>query len=226
MNLGVLFSGGKDSSYAIYKAMKHENVTCLISLLSKNEASYMFHTPNITLTKLQAKAMNIPLLQQITEGKKEEELKDLTLAIKKAKKDFNIDGIVTGAVGSIYQASRIQSICNELNLWCFNPLWLMDQIDLLRELLTLQFQVIISGVFAFPFNQNWLGREISNETIHELITFQKKYQINPAGEGGEIETTVLNAPFFAKRIEIQEYESHIEDYSGIFRIKKARLVEK
>jgi ABC transporter with metal-binding/Fe-S-binding domain ATP-binding protein len=226
MNLGVLFSGGKDSSYALYKAMKHDKITCLISLLSKNDESYMFHTPNITLTNLQAEAMKIPLIQQTTAGEKEKELEDLTNAIKTAKNDFNIEGIVTGAVGSIYQAARIQSICKSLDLWCFNPLWMMDQVDLLKRVFELRFQVIISGVFAYPFDKNWLGREINTETINDLITLQKKFQINPAGEGGELETTVLDAPFFKKRIEIEDFDVIIEEYSGRYQIKKARLVEK
>ena len=226
MKLGVLFSGGKDSTYALFKAMEKEQVVCLIVLLSKNEASYMFHTPNINLTELQAKAIGLPLIQQLTEGRKEEELEDLKEAIKRAKETFEIKGVVTGAIESVYQAERIQKICNELDLWCFNPLWRKDQADLLEEIVQLGFKVIISGVFAYPFDEKWLGREIDKATIRELINLQEKYQINPAGEGGEIETTVLDALFFKKRIEIVEFETQAEEYSGIFRIKTARLVEK
>jgi hypothetical protein len=47
VKLGVLFSGGKDSVFACYRAMQKENVACLITLVSENEDSYMFHTPNI-----------------------------------------------------------------------------------------------------------------------------------------------------------------------------------
>jgi len=226
MKLGVLFSGGKDSTYALFKAMEKEQVVCLIVLLSKNEASYMFHTPNINLTELQARAIGLPLIQQLTEGRKEEELEDLKEAIKRAKETFEIKGVVTGAIESVYQAERIQKICNELDLWCFNPLWRKDQADLLEEIVQLGFKVIISGVFAYPFDEKWLGREIDKATIRELINLQEKYQINPAGEGGEIETTVLDALFFKKRIEIVEFETQAEEYSGIFRIKTARLVEK
>jgi len=226
MRLGVLFSGGKDSTYALYKAMENEQVVCLISLLSENEASYMFHTPNITLTELQAQAIGIPLLQQITEGKKEVELDDLENAIKRAKEEFQIEGVVTGAVESVYQAERVQIICNELDLWCFNPLWLKNQVELLEEIVTLGFLVIISGVFAYPFDETWLGRKIDGKTITDLVHLQEKYQINPAGEGGELETTVIDAPFFERRIEIVEFEKKMEEYSGIFQIKKARLVVK
>ena len=226
MKLAVLFSGGKDSTYALFKAMQKEEIACLISIISKNKESYMFHTPNINITKLQAEAIGIPLIQKVTEGVKEEELKDLKRAIEEAKKSFNIEGVVTGAVESVYQAERIQRICNDLDLWCFNPLWLRDQEELLRDIIKAGFKVIISGVFAYPMGKNWLGKEIDKKIINELVKLKEKYEISPSGEGGEIETTVLDAPFFKKKIEILDYKIETEENSGVFIIKKARLVKK
>jgi len=111
MRLGVLFSGGKDSTLAMHMAAQKEEVACLITLRSKNPESYMFHTPNIDVTGLQAEALGLPLVSVTTEGQKEAELVDLKLAIDKAKAEFSLDGVVTGAVESVYQASRVQSIC-------------------------------------------------------------------------------------------------------------------
>ncbi len=226
MKLGVLFSGGKDSTYALFKAMEKETIVCLISIFSKNKESYMFHTPNIHITELQARSIGLPLVQKSTEGRKEEELKDLKQAIKEAKETLKIEGVVTGAVESIYQTERIQKICDTLDLQCFNPLWLKNQIELLEEIVESGFEVIISGIFAYPLDKKWLGREIDNQSIKELVLLQEKYHISPSGEGGEIETTVLDAPFFQKRIEIQEFEIQADENSGIFLIKKARLVDK
>ncbi len=225
MKLAVLFSGGKDSTLALERAMKKEEVVCLISLLSKNPESYMFHTPNIGLTKLQAEAIGLPLIQKITDGKKEREVEDLRHAIEEAKRKFGIEGVVTGGVESVYQAERFQRVCDSLDLWCFNPLWLGDQKELLREAAE-KFEVIISGVFAFPLGSEWLGRKIDRRTAEELVKLNEKYQISPAGEGGEFETLVLDAPFFKKRIEILEAEKRFEKNSGVFLVKKAKLVEK
>jgi uncharacterized protein (TIGR00290 family) len=121
--------------------MKTDDVVCLISILSKNPESYMFHTPNISLVRMQAEAAGIPLIEVETEGVKERELYDLEAAICMAKKAHNIDGIVTGAVESVYQSERIQRICSELDLYCFNPLWKKDQEELLREILREGFEV-------------------------------------------------------------------------------------
>jgi len=226
MNLGVLFSGGKDSAYALYMAMEKHHVSCLITLISGNEESYMFHTPNIEITNLQAEAMGLPLVRQTTKGEKEEELEDLKKAIAKAKSAFGIEGVVTGAIESVYQATRVQRICNELSLWCFNPLWKKDQVELLEELVEGGFRVIVSGIFAYPFDESWLGKIMDREMIEELKKLNEKYEINPSGEGGEIETTVLDAPFFEKEIEIVEHEIRAKNYSGVFVIKEAKLVEK
>jgi len=77
MKIAVLFSGGKDSVYALHFAMQQHEIACLISMISKNTESYTFHVPNIHLTKLQAEAMEIPLIQFETEGEKEKELEDM-----------------------------------------------------------------------------------------------------------------------------------------------------
>jgi ABC transporter with metal-binding/Fe-S-binding domain ATP-binding protein len=226
MKLGVLFSGGKDSTFALHRAAEKEEVTCLITLQSKNPESYMFHTPNISLTELQAQALNLPLIVKLTAGKKEAELGDLEVAISEAAKRFRIEGVVTGAVESVYQAERIQRICNNLDLWCFNPLWKSNQKALLEELIEKQFRVVISGIFAYPLDEKWLGKIIDKQVINRLVELQQEFGISPSGEGGEIETTVLDAPMFQKKIEIINSSVDARGNSGVFRINQARLVPK
>ena len=228
MKLGVLFSGGKDSVFACWRAQEKNTVSCLITLLSENPDSYMFHTPNIRHAFLQAEAMNIPQFCQITRGIKEEELTDLEAAIAQARDQYGIQGIVTGAIESVYQAARVQRICQALDLWCFNPLWQTDQVDYMQKLVREGFRVIISGVYAYPFDATWLGAEITEERIMRLADLQKRYQINPSGEGGEIESFVLDGPvpLFQKRIEILRASRTYANYRGQYIIEEMRLVEK
>ncbi|MBI2044312.1 diphthine--ammonia ligase [Candidatus Pacearchaeota archaeon] len=207
MKLGILFSGGKDSTFAAYLTKKYGyEVVCLISIVSENRESFMFHTPSILKTPIQSKAMGIPLIIQKTKGEKETELKDLKEAIEKAKKEFHIEGIVTGAVESIYQASRVQKICDELDLECFNPLWQKDQFELLNNLIKNKFEIMITGVFAYPLDKSWLGRKIDKKFIDEIRKLNEKYKINPAFEGGEAESFVLNCPLFKKRLKVIGFE--------------------
>lgn len=207
MKCAVLFSGGKDSTYAAYLTKKYDyEISCLISIFSENPESYMFHTPSIMKVKKQAEIMNIPIIIQKTKGQKEEELKDLKKAVETAKKDYNIEAVVTGAVKSAYQATRIQKICDVLELECLNPLWQKNQFKLLADLISDEFKVVITGVFAYPLDDSWLGREINEEFINEMTNVYEKYKINPAGEGGEFETFVLNCPLFSRELKIQKKE--------------------
>lgn len=226
MKLGVLFSGGKDSTFALQLAAQKETVECLITVASRNKESFMFHTPNIDVTPLQAEALGLPLVRVETEGVKEVELKDLEAAIAEGKARFDIEGIVTGAVESVYQTSRVQLICNRLGLWQFNPLWKHNQKVLLETLVKENFQVIISGVFAYPLDETWLGRQIDAEVIARLVELEDRYGISPSGEGGEIETTVLDTPMFGQKIEVTDFAVEARGNSGVYVIKKARLVSK
>ncbi|MGV8175948.1 MAG: diphthine--ammonia ligase [Methanothrix sp.] len=226
MKLGVLFSGGKDSVFACRLAMERDEVACLITIVSKNPDSYMFHTPNIRRTDIQAQAMDIPILVWPTEGREEEELSDLAAAISAARDRYGIEGVVTGAIESVYQAARVQRICRDQGLWCCSPLWQTNQIDYLRLLLKEGFLVIISGVYAYPFDESWLGAPLTEELIQKLESLQKRYKINPSGEGGELETFVLDGPIFHKRIEILKASKVYANYRGRLIIEELRLAEK
>ncbi|MDO8467585.1 MAG: diphthine--ammonia ligase [Nanoarchaeota archaeon] len=211
MKLGVLFSGGKDSTYAAWLAKKEGyEIACLITIQSENKDSFMFHTPSILATSVQARAMGISLIIVKTKGEKENELEDLEEAIITAKKKYKIEGIVTGAVESVYQASRIQKICNKIGIECFNPLWQKDQIELLEDLIKNKFEVVITGVAAFPLDKKWLGRKIDNKFVEDIKKLNSEYKINPAGEGGEFESFVLNCPLFKRRLIVKDWKDYGE----------------
>ena len=223
MKLGILFSGGKDSYIAMQMAADSHEISCLLTINSHNQDSWMFHTPAITWTKLQAESLGIPQVVQETEGIQDKELDDLFELIKNAKNKYSIQGIVTGALASTYQSTRIQKICNELGLWCFNPLWQLSQEKLLEKLQTYNIISIITGVAAEPFDESWLGKELDLSTINELLIYSKKYRINPAGEGGEFESLVINAPMFTKKLKIISSQIHYSNFSGRLEIKEAKL---
>ncbi len=228
VKLGVLFSSGKDSTYAM-QIMKQQNykISCLISLESLNKDSYMFHTPNISLVKTQAKCLGLPLVLQETKGVKEDELKDLEKAIKNARDKFGIEGVVTGAVYSNYQRERIEKICDRLSLKIFSPLWHYDQENLLRELLRNKFKIVISSIACDGLSEKWLGREIDLEAVDELVKLNKKIGMNVAGEGGEYESLVLDCPMFVSRIEIvTAFKKMDSEFSGRFDVKKIKLIKK
>ena len=228
MKVASLFSGGKDSVFALCKALqKGHEVACLITIKSKRIDSYMFHIPNIEFAKLQSEALEIPVVYMNSSGVKEKELEDLKKAMEIAKKKYNVEGIVSGALASKYQSSRIKKLCDELDLISINPLWGINQEEYLRDLIKERFKVIITGIAADGLNKKWLGRKIDNNCIEDLKIIYEKNKIHLAAEGGEYETFVLDCPLFKKKIKITDSEIIMEnECTGQYVIKKVDLIEK
>jgi diphthine-ammonia ligase len=198
-----LFSGGKDSTLAIHKS--HEAgkpVELLITMVSDNDFSYMFHKPNINYSSMQADALQIKQVIYKTKGEKEKELTDIENALVENK----VTELVTGAVASVYQKDRIEKICERLSITAISPIWHIDPMDELSEL-SKNYEVIITQVAAEGFDKSFLGSRINEELIKKLVKINEKYRINMLFEGGEAESFVLDAPLFKKRIIVTK--SHV-----------------
>jgi predicted ATP pyrophosphatase (TIGR00289 family) len=223
MRVAVLATGGKDSVLALYHILQQGyEVAYLATMIPLREDSWMFHYPNIELIDLFADAVNIPLMKAETSGVKEEEVEDL----KKLIQTLDVEGIVSGAIASNYQKERVDKICRQLNLKSIAPLWHRDQLEILREILRLRFEVVITGVYAFGFDEGWLGRRIDASVIEDLLRLNKAYGVSIVGEGGEFETLVVDAPFYRKTIRILKAEKVWKGQSGHYQISKAQLENK
>jgi len=226
MKAAVLFSGGKDSTMAVYKAIEEDyDVEYLVSMLSDNPESYMFHVPNIHITDLSSEAMGIPLIKAKTHGVKEKELDDLKSVLNKLK-DKGVEAIFAGALASEYQKSRIDQLCKDLGLMSNAPLWHIDPKEYMEEIIDSGFEVIIISVSAEGLDESWLGRRIDHELLEEIINLNSKYGMHMAFEGGEAETLVLDCPIFKKRIKIIESSNVWDRDSGYLMITKAELENK
>ncbi|GFO97007.1 hypothetical protein ig2599ANME_1204 [groundwater metagenome] len=222
MKLAALISGGKDSSFAIYRGLQEGHVvTDLVTIVPANEDSYMFHSANIHLTGLISEACGIPLTSVASSGEKEKELEDLKNALCSVK----VDGVAAGAIASEYQASRVKRICDELGLKMYAPLWHNDPESLLREMIKLM-DIRMVKVAAGGMDESWLGRRFDEKLIEDLKALNRKYRVHLAGEGGEYETLVLDAPYYKKRINLLETENVWRGDHGVMRVIKAELGEK
>lgn len=208
---------------ALYKALKMYDVPLILSMIPENPESYMYHVPNITLTKYSAEAIGIPLVAKRTSGKPPQENRDLKNALKEIKKGFEIDGIVAGAVRSNYQYGIISKICKELNLKLFTPYWQQSHEDLIKEAIDAKFEILIVGVYADGFNESWLGRKLDLNALEELRKLSRKFSIDIGGEGGEYETFVVNGPIFKKRVDVLKSKKEWDGVRGEFIIEGVRL---
>lgn len=223
MHVAALCSGGKDSSFAMWLTTRQgHDVARVVAMIPKREDSWLFHYPNIELVDLYAECAGLSLITAKTSGEREQELVDL----KRVLQGLDVEGVVSGAIASNYQKSRIDGICDELGLKSIAPLWGKDPVQLLREMLGAGFKIIITSVAAQGLDSSWLGRELDEKGVQDLIELNEKYGVNPVGEGGEFETMVLDAPFFKNRIEVVEAEGIWRGTSGYYLIKCAKLVGK
>ena len=225
MKLAALFSGGKDSTYAIYLAKKlHHSVEVLLTLYPHSSESHLLHHPNITFTSLQSESMKIPqLVEEISSTNAETEFKKLEKLIILAKENYSIEGIVHGGILSKYQKDNFSLICKRNNLEIISPLWNKNPEFYMKELLEENFEYIISSVSSDGLDNSWLGQIIDKSGLEHLKNLQSKFGFNLNFEGGEAETFVINCPLFEKPLFIQDSSTEWDGYRGRFEILEAKL---
>jgi len=225
--MAALISGGKDSWTALNIAQEqgHE-VAVIINIRSPNNWSYMYHTVNAWVVEVQARAARIPLEVFTTKGEKEVEVDDLAHYLSEVKAEWGIEGLVTGGIRSNYQGERIAKVCDEVGLIPYSPLWHKDSEWLLKEYLRRKMKVIFVLASALGIGPNWLGRELDQKAIEELVELNRKWGVDPTGEGGEYESMVLDAPLFKEAISIEEAEKNWRVDTGTYIIKRVSLIPK
>lgn len=225
MRLAALFSGGKDSTYAIYRAerMGHR-VTHLLTVIPSSEEALYFHYPNTWLTALQAEAMGREHLTVECGVGRDEELSALTRLLDTVI--GKVDGIVVGALASRFQYEGFGRLCKERGFDVLAPLWGINPLRLLREIIAEGFDVIISGVAAAGLGRELLGAHLTISVMRRLEEASRRLGIHPGGEGGEFETLVLDSPLFEKRVEILESDVLWRGDRGVLYVRRARLVDK
>jgi diphthine-ammonia ligase len=225
MKLASLFSGGKDSTYAIYVVKKQgHDIKCLLSVFPKSDESHLLHHPNMKWTKLQSESMNIPQLTIASiSDETDNELTLIENLLQNAKEQFQIEGLVHGGIQSKFQKEKFENVCSKLNLKVIAPLWNADPEHYMNELLDSEFDFIMTTVSSDGLDDSWLGKTISKSDIVSLKHLSEKFGFNLNFEGGEAETFVIHCPLFTNSIKIKQSEKKWDGYRGRFEIVDAEL---
>lgn len=225
MKLASLFSGGKDSTYAIHLAQKQgHKIACLLSIFTKSDESHLLHHPNLQWTKLQSKTMNIPQLTINSDSDDtDDELILLEKILQKAIDQYQIEGLVHGGIKSNFQKEKFETLCTKFNLILISPLWDSEPETYMNELIDSNYNFIITSVSSGGLDDSWLGKSISKSDIIFLNQLSEKFGFNLNFEGGEAETFVINCPLFSNPIIIKESRKEWDGYRGRFEIVDAGL---
>ena len=225
MKVAVLFSGGKDSTYSIYKVkqMGHD-VKCLATIFPKSSNSHLLHFSTIESTELQSRTLEIPQIISILDSDElKEEMNVLEMLLKKAKQDFQIEGLVHGGISSEFQKKCFEKICEKIDLKVIAPLWKINAKEYMNELIDSKFKFILTSVSSGGLDETWLGKIISANDISQLDKLSNKYGFNLNFEGGEAETFVIDCPLYSHSIQIIKSEKIWDGYRGVLKIDDANL---
>jgi uncharacterized protein (TIGR00290 family) len=213
-NVVVSLSGGKDSMYALYIALKEElNVNYLLFITNGSKA----HLVNRWLLELVSESLEIPV---VTVGK---ELHEIRRALRKLKADILVSGVMT----TLEHIDYYQKICNPIQVKHYAPLWGKKPLTALAEMKQLGFQMLVVEVdVSMGSPKNWLGKELDDNMLDEIRKMESDQSMNPIGELGEYHTLVLDCPIYKKRINILKSEIVWKNSKGYVVIKNANLQSK
>jgi ABC transporter with metal-binding/Fe-S-binding domain ATP-binding protein len=230
-----LFSGGKDSSWALYRALEEGlNVTRLLTVHpGEDSESYMYHVPETRLASLAAESIGIDLVEvdpgdlaattaTDSAAQGDREVEPLEAALRGLQDELDLAGVTAGAIESEFQTSRIRSMCERLGVDLFAPLWQRDPDELAAEMLDAGFEVTIVQVAAHGLDESWLGRTLDADALDELRALDDEYGVHILGEGGEFETLVTDGPHMSRPLEL-EYETVWDGTRGRIRVTDVRL---
>lgn len=223
MRLASLYSGGKDSTFSLYlMEQSGHDIPYLVNVVPEDAASWIFHTPNLSVVPLMAESMGKELVTAKSSGTEEGDMEGLRSALD----GLDVEGVVSGAIWSDYQWDRMNIVCGDLGLKLMAPLWRKDQDMLMDQLIDSGIRSMIVGCYAEGLGEEWLGRIIDRQAVEELKAIRARTGISIMGEGGEYESLTIDSPMHSRPLEIVSSEKDWSRQGGTMRVTSARLSER
>ena len=197
MKAVCLWSAGKDSCFAYYKAKQQgHNIISLFNFTEFDGANSLSHGLSAGIIHRQITATGLSFLQKPMP--KENYRNEFIALIQQWKKEKNIEGIVFGDIYLEEHREWIEMACKESGVAPIFPLWGKDTAILINEIIEAGFKAIIVSVLKDSLGNVWLGRKIDNDFVKEIKGLGN---IDPCGEKGEFHTFVYDGPIFKKPVE-------------------------
>jgi diphthine-ammonia ligase len=224
MGATALVSGGKDSIYAASLCEAQGwPVEELVTIQPADPDSMLYHTPNLEWVRLQAAAWGTRHRVVTARGADEAaELAALAEAVSEG------DGpVVAGAIESSFQWARLVRVADAAKRRVFVPLWRKSADRVVRAEIDAGLDIRLVHLAAEGLTPDLLGRRLDLALLEEIGRRSSRGpRVHPAGEGGEYETLVVDAPFFSRRLELEEVTPIVSGATARLEVRRARLAEK
>ena len=229
MDIAILYSGGKDSTFAIQHAKdKGWNIKYLISVKPTRKDCYLYHYATIEQTRDLAKILQIPHFYvkcEVSEPVKEANI--IKEIVEKNQKRMRVDAVVLGGTG--LQETQLKSIQNALmplKVEAFASHSGEEHDLIIEEMLKKGYEILITQI-ASDGLKDWLGKKVTRENFSQLKRDSVKYGFHIGFEGGYADTLVTDCPIYSKRLVIDDMSIIYEDdYCGHVVINKYRMEDK
>lgn len=211
MIAACLFSGGKESVYAIQTVQKQGvEVKHLIYEIPSFPSP---HALNMEAVKILAKSMN----RHLTIVNLHEDGDELVTALK----NLHIEALVAGDINVPQHITWLNDKCSRAGkVKLLEPLWGKDTSVLFREMflgkLGPRFKAAIIGVDNKRLKEEWLGFTLSNETAETFLS--RTQGVDPLGESGEYHTIVIESPLYSNTFRIKPVEKITEKNMTFLRV--------
>ncbi|MGG4396947.1 diphthine--ammonia ligase [Paenibacillus thiaminolyticus] len=194
------FSGGKDSTLALYKAMQVGEAVGLIVMLEEEGQRSRSHGMPPELIRAQAESIGLPVYTAATSWTDYE--KNFMILLATAKSE-GAEVLVTGDLDVPAHGCWHDRVTQNAGLKLGMPLWEMDHLEAVRQFIDLGFVTMLVTVnLSLGMREDDLGRVLTHEYVEELLA----RGIDPCGEGGEFHTTVIDGPMFRQSIPVRKGE--------------------
>ncbi|MFD0960716.1 Dph6-related ATP pyrophosphatase [Paenibacillus chungangensis] len=192
------YSGGKDSSLALYRAMQTGEAIGIIVMLEEEGQRSRSHGMSPAIIQAQADAIGLPVYTAATSWD-DYERKFTKLLIQAREQGAEV--LVTGDLDVPVEDCWHERVAGNAGLALGMPLWRMDHIAAVNTFIDLGFTSIVVTVnLTLGMSERDLGRQLDRAFVQELIS----RGIDPCGEGGEFHTTVIDGPLFRHRVPVRK----------------------
>ncbi|WP_394232119.1 diphthine--ammonia ligase [Niallia oryzisoli] len=192
------FSGGKDSSLALYRSMKVGEAVGLIVMLEEKGKRSRSHGMPPELIAAQAKSIGLPVYSAAASW---EDYEKVFIGLLEKAKSQGAEALVTGDLDMPVHGCWHEKVAEQVGLRLGMPLWGMDHRKAVEDFIDLGFVTIIVTVnLSLGMREDDLGRTLTHEYVKEL----EDRGIDPCGEGGEFHTTVLDGPIFTQPVAVRK----------------------